>query len=121
MRSATETSTTANPLAASRLRLRLERWNRKLHYYAGLFLLFFLWLFAASAPMSAETLFVAKPLTREGEFTKGIEGPAVDRKGTLFAVNFGSEQTIGKVTPNGKAELYVTLPGKGVGDRKSVV
>lgn len=75
-----------------------------------------LWLISASAAMAAETLFVAKPLTREGEFTKGIEGPAVDRKGTLFAVNFGSEQTIGKVTPNGKAELYVTLPGKGVGN-----
>ena len=25
-----------------------ERWNRKLHFYAGLFLLFFLWLFAFS-------------------------------------------------------------------------
>jgi hypothetical protein len=30
------------------LRVRLERWNRKLHYYAGLFLLFFMWLFAAT-------------------------------------------------------------------------
>jgi hypothetical protein len=26
----------------------IERWNRKLHFYAGLFLLFFLWLFACS-------------------------------------------------------------------------
>ena len=26
----------------------LERWNRKLHFYSGLFLLFFLWLFAFS-------------------------------------------------------------------------
>ena len=25
-----------------------ERWNRKLHFYAGLFLLFFMWLFAFS-------------------------------------------------------------------------
>src|SRR5262245_27884711 len=25
-----------------------ERWNRKLHFYAGLFLLFFVWLFAFS-------------------------------------------------------------------------
>ena len=24
----------------------VERWNRKLHYYLGLFLLFFLWLFS---------------------------------------------------------------------------
>jgi hypothetical protein len=28
------------------LRLGLERWNRKLHFYFGLFLLFYVWLFA---------------------------------------------------------------------------
>jgi hypothetical protein len=32
----------------SRLRAGFERWNRKLHFYAGLFLLFFMWLFALS-------------------------------------------------------------------------
>ena len=46
MRSATEPAAAPNSPAASHLRVRLERWNRKLHYYAGLFLLFFLWLFA---------------------------------------------------------------------------
>ena len=48
MPSATEPSTTAaaDPPRTSRLRLRLERWNRRLHYYSGLFLLLFLWLFA---------------------------------------------------------------------------
>lgn len=48
MRSAIEIAAAANAPAASRLRLQLERWNRKLHYYAGLFLLFFLWLFATT-------------------------------------------------------------------------
>jgi hypothetical protein len=48
MRSATETPGIISPGAPSRWRLRLERWNRKLHYYAGLFLLFFLWLFAVT-------------------------------------------------------------------------
>ena len=48
MPSATEsTHANASP-APSRLRIRLERWNRRLHYYAGLFLLFFLWLFAVT-------------------------------------------------------------------------
>src|SRR6266516_423101 len=46
MPSATE-PTSKSP-RASRLRDSLERWNRKLHFYAGLFLLFFLWLFAFS-------------------------------------------------------------------------
>jgi len=47
MHSATEPAAASSP-AVSRLRVRLERWNRKLHYYAGLFLLFFLWLFAVT-------------------------------------------------------------------------
>src|SRR5690349_22926921 len=48
MHSATEPTAAASSPAVSRLRVRLERWNRKLHYYAGLFLLFFLWLFAVT-------------------------------------------------------------------------
>src|SRR5689334_16409214 len=35
-------------LAPSRLGTRLARWNRKLHFYSGLFLLFFMLLFALS-------------------------------------------------------------------------
>src|SRR3954464_14249070 len=30
----------------ARRRIALERWNRKLHFYSGLFFLFFVWLFA---------------------------------------------------------------------------
>src|SRR5947207_11006069 len=33
---------------ALRFQAGFERWNRKLHFYAGLFLLFFMWLFAFS-------------------------------------------------------------------------
>lgn len=47
MPSATEPTIASSP-APSRLRVRLEGWNRRLHYYAGLFLLFFLWLFAGT-------------------------------------------------------------------------
>lgn len=64
----------------------------------------------------AETLFVATPLTEEGAFTEGIEGPACDAEGNIYAVNFARQQTIGKVTPDGKATIYVELPGKSVGN-----
>jgi gluconolactonase len=64
-----------------------------------------------------ETLFVAKPLTEEKSFTEGIEGPACDAKGNIYAVSFGkSAQNIGKVTPDGKGEVWVTLPGKSAGN-----
>jgi hypothetical protein len=48
MPSATEPTGPGQSPRAPRFRAGLERWNRKLHFYAGLFLLFFLWLFAFS-------------------------------------------------------------------------
>src|SRR5262245_28412926 len=63
-----------------------------------------------------EKLFVAKPLTEKNSFTGGIEGPACDREGNIYAVNYTKEGTIGRVTPDGKGEVWVTLPGKSVGN-----
>jgi len=63
-----------------------------------------------------ETLFQAAPLTLANSFTGGIEGPACDKEGNIFAVNFQKQQTIGRTTPAGKAELFVTLPGKSTGN-----
>ena len=64
----------------------------------------------------AEELFVAKPLTAAGSFTGGIEGPACDPEGNVYAVNFQRKGTIGRVTAQGKAELFVELEGESVGN-----
>jgi len=64
----------------------------------------------------AEELFVATPLTEEGLFTHGVEGPSCDRDGNVFAVSFKEPQNIGRVTPDGKAEAFVKLPGNGTGN-----
>lgn len=64
----------------------------------------------------AEELYVARPLTQPGEFTPGIEGPACDRAGNVYAVNFGKQQTIGKITPDGKGEVFVSLSGASTGN-----
>lgn len=63
-----------------------------------------------------EPLWTAKPLTKPGEFTPGIEGPACDREGNIYAVNFAKQQTIGRTTPDGKSEVFITLPGKSTGN-----
>src|SRR4051794_15135322 len=74
-------------------------------------------LCASLTPLGAqEKLFVATPFTEEKSFTAGIEGPNCDKDGNVYAVNFAKQQTIGKVTPAGKAELFVTLPGKSTGN-----
>jgi len=60
--------------------------------------------------------YLATPLTQPREFTAGIEGPQCDRSGAIYAVNFSRDQTIGRVTPEGKGEVFVTLPGKSTGN-----
>lgn len=70
----------------------------------------------ADSAAKTEELYVATPLTEINSFTDGIEGPNCDAEGNVYVVNFARQQTIGKVTPDGKAEVFVTLPGKSVGN-----
>ena len=73
-------------------------------------------LMKESARAAEESLFVARPLTAENSFTAGIEGPACDAQGNIYAVNFDRQQTIGRVTPDGKGEVFVELPGNSTGN-----
>lgn len=50
-------------------------------------------------------------------FTKGIEGPAVNSKGSLFLVNLEKEGTIGtRPFDNDSFRIYVTLPKGSIGN-----
>lgn len=64
----------------------------------------------------AQALFVATPFTPERSFTSGVEGPATDKAGNVFAVSYQRTDTIGRVTPEGKAELWVTMPEGSLGN-----
>src|ERR1700730_4759536 len=57
--------------------------------------------------LPAEELFVARPLTAEHSFTAAIEGPACAREGNIFAVMFARKPTIGKISPDGKGEVFI--------------
>ena len=52
----------------------------------------------------------SRDLTDPDLFTSGIEGPAVSADGNIYAVNFNEQGTIGKVTPEGIASHFVSLP-----------
>ena len=54
--------------------------------------------------------------TSEDSFTSGIEGPATDKEGNVYAVNFERQGTIGKITPDGHASLFVVLPEGSIGN-----
>ncbi len=63
-----------------------------------------------------EQLFVSQEFTPVNGFTSGIEGPACDVDGNLYAVNFERQHTIGKVTPDGEASVFVELPTGSIGN-----
>lgn len=63
-----------------------------------------------SAKGFESSLFVAQDHTAENLFSNNIEGPAVDKDGKLFVVNYQKDGTIGLVNPDGTVELYVNLP-----------
>ena len=58
----------------------------------------------------------SKDLLPEWTFTKGIEGPAIDKAGNLYAVNFFKQGTIGIVSPAGEVSLFINLPDGSVGN-----
>src|SRR4051794_8005690 len=71
---------------------------------------------AAGSAGGKEKLFVAPPLTPGEGVTDGIEGPGCDAAGNIYVVNFARQQTVGKITPDGKGEVFVELPGKSTGN-----
>ncbi|HYG18711.1 MAG TPA: SMP-30/gluconolactonase/LRE family protein [Ohtaekwangia sp.] len=82
--------------------------NRPIHVCCS-FLILSLALNASHA-QDMERLFQAEDFTAENLFSKNIEGPAFDRLGNLYVVNFEKDGTIGMVKPDGSASLFLTLP-----------
>jgi sugar lactone lactonase YvrE len=66
---------------------------------------------------AAPALFESQQVTPSGEYTSGIEGPAVDAGGTLYVVNFQRQGTIGKLSPGAtRSELFAALPAGSIGN-----
>ena len=63
-----------------------------------------------------DALYTSSIFTEPGGFTSGIEGPACDLQGNLYAVNFHHQGTIGKVTPQGKSSVFIELPDGSIGN-----
>lgn len=49
-------------------------------------------------------------------FTQGIEGPACDRDGNIYCVSYLNARNIGRTTPDGRTEVFVTLPPGSTGN-----
>ncbi len=73
-------------------------------------------LFAFSQKNSSSELFKSVVLTPVHSSTIGVEGPAVDKKGTVYSVNFSHQGTIGMVTPEGIPSVFIELPEGSIGN-----
>ena len=63
-----------------------------------------------------EQLWQAGDVTAENSFTTDCEGPACDKQGNLYAVNFEKQGTIGIVRTDKPAEVFVELPEGSTGN-----
>lgn len=70
-----------------------------------------------SSVAAQEVPFQSRQVTPAGEYTFGIEGPAVDAQGNLYVVNFGKPGTIGRLKAGAsQSELFAMLPEGSVGN-----
>ena len=65
---------------------------------------------------ASKELYKSSNLTTVNSFTSGAEGPAVDKDGNLYAVNYLKEGTIGKITPTGDGSIFIELPNGSIGN-----
>jgi sugar lactone lactonase YvrE len=79
-------------------------------------------IFPSTLPLCAEDskespkMSDTKDFTAPESFTGGIEGPATDPAGNVYAVNYERQQTVGKVTPEGQSSVFVQLPEGSIGN-----
>ncbi|GAB3801116.1 SMP-30/gluconolactonase/LRE family protein [Spirosoma humi] len=73
-------------------------------------------LSAATLLPAVDEVVKSSIFTPANGFTSGVEGPAVDKAGMVYAVNFGKQGTIGQITPDGKASVFVELPEGSIGN-----
>jgi sugar lactone lactonase YvrE len=74
-------------------------------------------LMTATSAWAEPKLFESRQVTPAGEYTFGIEGPAADLDGNLFAVNIGKQGTIGELLfGSSHSEKFVDLPEGSVGN-----
>ena len=72
---------------------------------------------AGPSDAAEDALFASKRITPLGEYTAGIEGPAVDASGNLYVVNFQTSGNIGKLAAGAsRSEFFTSLPAGSIGN-----
>lgn len=67
-------------------------------------------------PQESIVLYQSMDWITDGVFTQGIEGPAVAEDGSLYAVNYQKEGTIGRVSGKNQVSQFAELPNDSIGN-----
>jgi gluconolactonase len=88
-------------------------WPQKMSVQSNLLLFLAPLLFLAMPTLGmadSPALYQSEWLTKENSFASGIEGPSVDREGSLYAMNLERNGTVGRIKPDGSTEVFLELP-----------
>jgi gluconolactonase len=72
--------------------------------------------FGCNPKSSSPELFISTVLMPVNSSTSGVEGPAVDKSGTLYWVNYERQGTIGQLSPGGAPAVFVELSNGSIGN-----
>jgi sugar lactone lactonase YvrE len=98
--------------------MKVKEILRIIQYFSFAVLLIFIESCTSSKNTGSDKreLFTSKEFTPVNSFTHGVEGPAVDAHGNVYAVNFSHQGTIGIITPSGEPSMFVQLPDSSIGN-----
>ena len=82
----------------------------------AVFLVFGFSVSAFSQNVNSGELFKSSVLTPVKSSTVGIEGPATDKDGNLYYVNYSKEGTIGLYSTIGESSVFIELPEGSIGN-----
>ncbi len=71
---------------------------------------------ACKQPTASSELFKSSVIMPPHSSTKGVEGPAVNKEGTLYWVNYERQGTIGLLSPGGSPAVFIDLPEGSIGN-----
>lgn len=70
----------------------------------------------SSQDVKTADLFKSSVLTPVNSSTVGIEGPAADKEGNLYYVNYSRQGTIGMYSTGGESSVFIELPEGSIGN-----
>src|SRR4051812_35988790 len=95
--------------------MKSKSWGRIKCIFCSVAPLLLIFSCMAGRQSSRQILFHSTSFTELNSFISP-EGPAVDKNGLLYVVNYLHKGTIGQIMPDGQGKIFLTLPQGSIGN-----